>query len=233
MVRFDKKGKLLYINNIMGLIVNEIFCSIQGESSKAGFRSVFVRLTGCNLNCHYCDTEYAKKSGEKISIDKIIDDIKKFEDIDHITITGGEPLLQPKSIILMKRLLDLDYSVQLETNGSINLKDVPQKVRKIVDIKTLSSGEAASFLIENLKFIDESDEIKFVISDIDDYHYSRDYIEKNLRDNKGIINFSPVPGMMSSAKLSELILVDRLQVRLNLQLHKIIWPDGEPKINEV
>ncbi len=217
----------------MDLVVNEIFHSIQGESTKAGFTSTFIRLTGCNLNCNFCDTEYARTSGNRISIDKIINDISTSGNINHITITGGEPLLQLDSITLMKRLLQKDYTIQLETNGSINLKNVPPEVTKIVDIKTPSSGETSSFLMKNLQYINIMDELKFVISDLKDYQYSKDFIEENLRGKEFIINFSPVHEKLTPSKLAELILVDRLQARLNLQLHKIIWPEGESKTNEV
>ena len=213
----------------MDILVNEIFYSIQGETTKAGFPSLFIRLCGCNLNCLYCDTVYAKSNGYAISIDKILENVKSYKSINHVTLTGGEPLLQDNSIHLMENLLKLGHSVQLETNGSISIKDVPRQVRKIVDVKTPSSGEAESFLLENLKFINKNDELKFVISDIDDYNYSKDFLEKHIEKNESVINFSPVLSKMSIFKTAELILVDRLRVRLNIQLHKIIWPGEEPK----
>lgn len=213
----------------MNLKVNEIFYSIQGESTRTGFPCLFLRLTGCNLNCRYCDTKYARDSGTIISIDDILKKVKVYGTIDHITITGGEPLIQSNSIDLMKKLLDLQYAVQLETNGSILFKDVPKDVRKISDIKTPSSGEPDSFNFHNLNYLDAKDEVKFVISDNDDYEYAKKIITEHLRDIDAVINFSPVTEKFSASKLAELILIDRLQVRLNLQLHKIIWPDGEPK----
>ena len=212
----------------MALIINEIFHSIQGETSTSGFPSVFIRLTGCNLNCVWCDTKYAKTAGNEMQIAEILKKIRDFGPVNHITITGGEPLTQVESIDLMKSLLKLNYNIQLETNGSILLKNVPRKVRKIVDVKTPSSGEVLSFLYENLYYINDRDELKFVISDIADYNYSRDFIMKN-QGIKGMINFSRVDKKMDYSKLAGLILIDRLPVRLNLQLHKIIWPDGEPK----
>ena len=213
----------------MDLQVNEIFYSIQGESTNAGFPSLFVRLYGCNLNCSYCDTEYAKTEGFTVSIDSIVDDIVKYKSINHITITGGEPLLQSNSIILMERLIDSGYPVQLETNGSISVEDVPDEVRKIVDVKTPSSNEDGAFLKKNLEYLDRNDELKFVISDRNDYSYSKDYIEKHLGNCEVIINFSPVLKKMQISELAELILLDRLNVRLNIQLHKMIWQDEEPK----
>ncbi len=215
----------------MNLKVNEIFHSIQGESVRAGFRSIFIRLMGCNLSCKYCDTEYAKNSGDIINIETIIDKVKSLGKTDHITITGGEPLIQNHSPELMKILINMGYSIQLETNGSINLKEVPEKTRKIVDIKTPSSGESSSFLMKNIQYLDRADELKFVISDIDDYEYSKEFIERNLGDIETIINFSPVPGKISFAVIAEQIILDRLPVRLNLQQHKIIWPNGEPKLD--
>ncbi len=217
-------------NNIyMNLMVNEIFHSIQGESTRAGFRSIFIRLTGCNLNCSFCDTDYAKNAGSILSINDIIDEIQKIGKCDHITLTGGEPLLQTKSLALMKELINMDYSINLETNGSINVKDVPDKTRKIVDVKTPSSGESDSFLMDNLKYIDEHDELKFVISDLRDYKFAKEFIDRNLANTKATINLSPVYETMSYAELAEQIIVDRLPVRLNLQQHKIIWPKGEPE----
>ncbi|MDY6932862.1 MAG: radical SAM protein [Spirochaetota bacterium] len=213
----------------MDLLVNETFYSIQGESSRAGFPSIFIRLCGCNLNCIYCDTEYAKAEGYTKSVEKIIEEMASHKSINHITITGGEPLLQINSIFLMERLIDIGYSVQLETNGSLSVKNVPAGVRKILDVKTPSSGEVTSFMFDNLNYLSKKDEIKFVIADIDDYNFAKDFLKKYLRKKKIIINFSPVLNSMSISELAELILIDRLQVRLNIQLHKIIWPIAEPK----
>jgi 7-carboxy-7-deazaguanine synthase len=215
--------------NIMN--INEIFYSIQGETSRAGFPSVFIRMAGCNLECSYCDTVYArhKSSGKEMSINDIIKEAKIYKNIDHVTITGGEPLLQKDSINLMNELIVKGYTVQLETNGSISLKDVPYKVRKIVDVKTPSSGHVTSFIFENLKYLNNSDELKFVILDTDDYKFSVEFIKNNIPDIKIVINFSPVFGKIPGDRLAELILIDRLPVRLNLQLHKLLWPEGEPK----
>ncbi|MBN2401502.1 MAG: radical SAM protein [Spirochaetes bacterium] len=211
--------------------INEIFYSIQGETTRAGFPTAFIRLAGCNLKCSYCDTAYARleSSGKEMSINEIIRQIGKAKYFDHVTVTGGEPLLQPDSIRLMSDLIRKGYKVQLETNGSISLKNVPKKVVKIADVKTPSSGHASSFLIENFKYLNNTDELKFVILDINDYNFSVEFLKKYIRSKKYIINFSPVHGAMSGAELAELILADNLPVRLNLQLHKIIWPNGEPK----
>lgn len=211
----------------MILLVNEIFRSIQGETTTAGFPSLFIRLTGCNLNCTYCDTNYARTSGLEMTIDEILAKAD-FNGINHITITGGEPLIQDNSIDLMQKLLDLNYSVQLETNGTISLRNVPGGIRKIVDIKTPSSGEAESFLMENLLYLDGSDEIKFVLSDKKDYLFAKEFILKNLNHTEAVINLSPVHDLFPADELAGLIILDRLPVRLNLQIHKILWPDGEP-----
>jgi 7-carboxy-7-deazaguanine synthase len=229
-MNIDKFLKYGYII-IMKLYINEIFYSIQGETTRAGFPSLFIRLAGCNLKCSYCDTAYARliTAGKEYSIDQIIEKSVSYGYCDHITVTGGEPLMQPDSIFLMEKLLEKGYNVQLETNGSMSLKNVPERVRKIVDVKTPSSGEVASFLMDNLQYISDTDELKFVILDIDDYKYSVDFLKNNLQGRDIIINFSPVHNAMSGDKLAELILIDKLHVRLNLQLHKVLWPQGEPK----
>lgn len=206
----------------MELTVNEIFYSIQGEGKRAGFPSVFIRLTGCNLNCVYCDTQYAKTDGNSMQIDSIIQKTIEYKSADHVTVTGGEPLIQENTITLLSRLIELDLDVQIETNGSISLSGIPDKVRKIVDVKTPSSNESGSFNMDNLKLIKDSDEIKFVISDINDYRFSGEFIRNRLIKVNTVINFSPVYNKMSYSELANLILTDRLPVRLNLQLHKII-----------
>lgn len=215
--------------SVMHLRINEIFYSIQGETIRAGYPSVFIRLTGCNLRCHYCDTAYAWDAGDDMSLDEVIAQVKKYRGVHHVTVTGGEPLLQPNVIRLMEQLCDFGYAVQLETNGSLSLRNVPQQVRKIVDVKTPSSGAVESFLMENLDYIAADDELKFVIGTHDDYIFARDFFEKYLEKSEGAVSFSPVLGSFAPRRLAELILKDGLPVRLNVQLHKIIWPEGEPK----
>ncbi len=214
----------------MNLNVNELFYSIQGETTRAGLPSFFIRLAGCNLDCSYCDTRYARTERTSMPVRDIVRAATHYESAHHITITGGEPLLQPDTIVLMEMLLERNIPLQVETNGSISLHGVPAKVRKIVDVKTPSSGEEGSFLMGNLNHISADDEIKFVISDRSDYDYCRAFVKKYLEKKECIINFSPVYGKMQIASLAEAILADRLPVRLNLQLHKIIWPGGEPKV---
>jgi 7-carboxy-7-deazaguanine synthase len=214
----------------MDLIINEIFYSLQGETTTAGFPSLFIRLAGCNLNCSYCDTVYSRdsSSGKKMSIKDIIVTASSYKYIHHITITGGEPLMQDNSIFLMDDLIAAGYNIQLETNGSFSLKNVPARVKKIVDVKTPSCGNGKSFLMENLNYLNSTDELKFVILDTEDYNFSVDFIKKNIHSKNLVINFSPVTDNISEASLAAMIINDNLPVRLNLQLHKILWPKGEP-----
>ena len=214
----------------MTLTVNEIFYSIQGETVTAGLPSVFVRLAGCNLDCAYCDTRYARDNGTAMEIGTIMQKIEGFPSADHVTVTGGEPLSQPNAVILLRQIIDRGWKCQIETNGSILLKDVPEKVRKIVDVKTPSSGESDSFDIRNLKYLNDRDEVKFIIADAGDYEFSRDFISKYHVKKGAVINFSPAFNTMSYSDLADRIIADGLSVRLNLQLHKIIWgPDARCK----
>jgi 7-carboxy-7-deazaguanine synthase len=207
----------------MTLTINEIFYSIQGETTTAGLTSVFIRLSGCNLNCSYCDTAHARTEGCEMQLDAILHQIDKCSSANHVTITGGEPLLQNNTMPLVKSILDAGRNVQIETNGSILVKDVPEQARRIVDVKTPSSGEADSFDMRNLKYLTDRDEIKFVIADAGDYDFSKDFISTHLIKKGVTINFSPVYGLMPGMELADRILADQLSVRLNLQLHKILW----------
>ena len=209
------------------LDINEIFYSIQGETTRTGFPSLFIRLAECNLNCTWCDTAYAR-TGNPVTIAHILQIIERYPTLHHITITGGEPLLQKNTLTLLKILCKRYYPLQLETNGSISLEHVPPPVHKIVDVKTPSSGHAGSFDLLNIRFLQPHDEIKFVIADDNDYNYSKDFINKYLKDSPCVINFSPVIGIMEPKQLAEYILRDKLNVRLNIQLHKILW-HCEPK----
>ena len=211
----------------MKLKVNELFYSVQGETSTAGFLSFFIRLTGCNLDCAYCDTRYAREQGREMPIELIIEAIQRSGPFHHITVTGGEPLCQEGTPELLSRLVSLGNRVQIETNGSIGLERVPRGVRKIVDVKTPSSGHAGSFLMSNLPLIQPGDELKFVISNRDDYVFARDFMRQHLNGTDAIINLSPAYGEMDPAQLAGLILAEGLNVRLNLQLHKIIWGSEE------
>ena len=205
----------------MKLRVNEIFYSIQGESTTAGFPSLFIRLSGCNLNCSWCDTVKAKEEGREMDIDDIIDEVNRNKPFHHVTLTGGEPLLQDGAIHLLQRLSEEGYSSQVETNGTVPFSTVPDNVRIIVDVKTPSSGERNSFKEENIKYLRKVDEVKFVISLMEDYEFAKSFIKEKLRGVESVINFSPATGMMEPWVLANLIIRDKLDVRLNLQLHKI------------
>ena len=203
------------------LKINEIFYSIQGESSYNGMPCVFIRLTYCNLRCSYCDTEYSFYEGIDMSITKIINEIKKY-DCNLIEITGGEPLLQEESIELMKKLIKNKYTVMLETGGSLPITAVPEEVIKIVDFKCPSSkmkNKNDWNIINDLK---EHDEIKFVIGNREDYEWSKNKINQYNLKNKNLL-FSPVHNILDSKVLSEWILEDNLKVRLQIQIHKYIW----------
>lgn len=203
--------------------ISEIFFSIQGESSYAGLPCIFIRLAGCNLKCVYCDTAYAQDldSGYALSIDDILHEIKKFK-CRLVEITGGEPLMQDETIHLIKKLLALKYKVLLETNGTINLKNIDKRVVKIMDIKTPGSGFPYSFDENNLNYLKKGDEVKFVLVDKDDYEWAKELIKKHSLKKKVGILFSAVPKGLSLAQLSKWILKDGLNVRLQPQLHKII-----------
>lgn len=211
----------------MALKVNEIFHSIQGESTYAGQPCVFVRLTGCNLRCNYCDTVYAYEEGIFMDIKTIVNKIKEFE-CSLVEITGGEPLLQNETPELITVLLDSGYNVLLETNGSKDIEGVDNRCTNIMDIKCPSSGEEKNNNLENLKRLNPGDEVKFVIADRADYDFAKVKISLIPDDViAGIsIHFSPCFSIIKPDELASWILEDKLNVRLNLQLHKYIWhPD--------
>lgn len=207
------------------LKINEIFYSIQGESTYAGHRCVFVRLTYCNLRCSYCDTEYAFNEGTDKSIETIIDEIKKYN-CNLIEITGGEPLMQEESLELMKKLCDLNFKVMLETGGSLPIKDVDERVKIIMDLKTPSSGMMKKNFYENINLIKNNDEIKFVIGSREDYEWSKEIIKNYQLNDKCPVLFSTIFDQLKPVTLSEWILKDKLNVIFQLQMHKYIWePD--------
>ncbi|NWF51676.1 MAG: radical SAM protein [Nitrospirae bacterium] len=202
--------------------VCEIFKSIQGESSYAGMPCLFIRLTGCNLRCTYCDTKYAYFDGEELSEDNILNKVHR-AGIKLVEITGGEPLLQREVYQLIKTLLDDGYKVLLETNGSISIRDVDRRAVIILDIKTPGSGMNKEMDFSNFDYIKKIDEIKFVITDRRDYEWSKEIIQNhNLKDRCHIL-ISPAYGIMDPEELAKWILEDSLDVRLNLQLHKYIF----------
>lgn len=211
----------------MSLKVNEIFKSIQGESTWAGLPCTFIRLTGCNVRCGYCDTKYAYDEGEEMEIEQILSRIKVFN-ILLVEVSGGEPLAQREADLLIEALLSEGYKVLLETNGTISIEPL-SRLRKagemhiILDIKTPSSGVSDKVCWDNLKHVTADDEIKFVLGDRGDYNWAQEVTEKYKLIGKCPILFSPVSGSLDPAILAEWILGDDLDVRLNLQLHKIIW----------
>jgi 7-carboxy-7-deazaguanine synthase len=204
------------------LKVNEIFYSIQGESSYAGRPCVFVRLTGCNLRCSYCDTQYAYDSGDQLEIDEIIARVTTSHRCQLVEVTGGEPLVQNDTPLLISGLLDQGLEVLLETNGSKDISQIDGRCVRIVDIKCPSSGEEGKNDLGNLKRLTEKDEIKFVIGSREDYAYAKKFLDISaLTRNR--VHFSPVFGKMDPKILAKWILRDHLEVRLQLQLQKIIW----------
>jgi 7-carboxy-7-deazaguanine synthase len=205
------------------LTVNEIFHSIQGESTHAGRRCVFVRLTACDLRCSWCDTPYAFHEGRKMSLEEIVAEIDR-HDCDTVELTGGEPLLQKNIYPLIDLLLAQGKLVLIETGGHISLEQVPAAVRTIMDVKCPGSGEAGKTDWANVERLDGNDEVKFVIRDRDDYDYARDVLRRyQLHERVAAVLFSPVHGVMDPKTLSEWVLADRLPVRVQLQVHKYIW----------
>jgi 7-carboxy-7-deazaguanine synthase len=202
--------------------INEIYLSVQGESSHTGLPCIFVRLTGCNLRCAWCDTAYAFHEGKTRSIDQTLKEMEKFG-VNLVEITGGEPLMQEDVYPLMNALLKNGYQVMLETGGSLSLKKVPRDVIKIMDLKCPGSGEHEKNNLDNLKFLAPHDEIKFVILDRQDYEWSRELIKKYKINEIAPILFSPVYDKLELKEMVKWILEDRLPVRLQTQLHKIIW----------
>ena len=204
------------------LEVTEIYKSVQGESTYMGLPCVFIRLTGCNLRCVWCDTPHAFHDGKKLSIHQIIDEVKSY-DINLVEITGGEPLLQKEVFPLMESLLKNKFKVMLETSGSLAINNVPAKVIKIIDLKCPGSGEENKNLWENLNHLTSTDEIKFVIADKTDYEWSKKVLKDYELDKKVPVLFSPVFEKLKLKDLTEWILEDNLPVRLHIQLHKYIW----------
>tara|TARA_B100000586_G_scaffold52465_1_gene35205 strand:- start:108 stop:791 length:684 start_codon:yes stop_codon:yes gene_type:complete len=210
------------------LIINEIFYSIQGESSRIGLPTIFIRLTGCPLRCQYCDTEYAFYEGKKMRMSSILNKIKKYP-TKYVTVTGGEPLAQQSCLKLLAKLCNFGYDVSLETSGAINVSNVDKRVKKIIDIKTPGSAEENKNKFENLKHLTTKDEIKFVICDQSDYVWAKkNIIEKNMANICEII-FSPAHESIKPKNLANWILKDQLNVRMQIQLHKYLWGDRPGK----
>jgi 7-carboxy-7-deazaguanine synthase len=205
------------------LRINEIFHSIQGESTHAGRPCVFVRLTGCNLRCVWCDTAYAFHDGAALSVDDVVDRAAAYG-CDLIEVTGGEPLLQPEAVDLMRALLGRGFEVLLETGGSLPIDDVPIGVKRIIDLKCPGSGEVERNLWRNLDVLRAGDEIKFVIADRADYEWAADTVRSRELSDKAIVLFSPVHGALPGGELARWVLSDSLPVRVQIQMHKQLWP---------
>jgi len=210
--------------------VTEIFRSIQGESTYAGLPCIFVRLTGCNLRCVWCDTAYAFYGGAKMTVEQVIAEVRKLSErdgqrvVELVELTGGEPLLQKESYSLIDRLLEDRYRVLVETSGERFVGDLPPAAVRIVDVKCPGSGEGGTFYLENLGVLSSRDQLKFVLADRRDYEWARDFLrEYGLQQKVEAIIFSPVFGSLEPRPLAEWILEDGLPVRLGLQLHKFIW----------
>ena len=205
------------------MVITEIFKSIQGESSFAGLPCVFVRLTGCNLRCHWCDTAYAFHGGQKMTLEEVLGRVRLLGG-KLVELTGGEPLLQKETVGLADSLLAEGYQVLIETSGERYVGDLAREVVKIVDVKCPGSGENGRFNLANLDVLERKDQIKFVILDEKDYLYARDFIEAHgVAGRVDEILFSPVFGKIHPRQLAEWILRDNLEVRVGLQIHKFIW----------
>ena len=213
------------MGSTLALKVNEIFFSIQGESSYAGWPCVFIRLTGCNLRCSYCDAVYAYEEGKVKTITEIVEEIKKFP-CTLIEITGGEPLLQSDTPTLTETLLRKNYRVLLETNGSLNINRVSNQCVKIVDFKCPSSGMCQFNNLDNIKYLNDQDEIKFIIGNREDFDFAKGVITllKESPFLKRTIHFAPVFGKIKPGELAKWILKEQVPVHLQLQIQKIIWP---------
>ena len=210
------------------LRITEIFYSLQGESNTVGIPTVFIRLTGCPLRCVYCDTAYAFTGGKKLNINDIITEAEQYN-TPFITVTGGEPLAQPGCIELLTELLNKNFKVSLETSGAIDISNVDQRAVKIMDLKTPSSGELNKNLYENIQYLNSKDQVKFVIGTDEDYNWSKAILTEYALSNRCEILFSPVMGLQNPTELAEKILRDRLSVRFQIQLHKLLWDDAQGK----
>lgn len=204
------------------LRISEIFYSLQGETSRVGLPTVFIRLTGCPLRCTYCDTAYAFTGGQNMSLAEIIKQVAEYSP-RYVTVTGGEPLAQKNCLLLLRALCDAGYEVSLETGGALDISAADKRVMRIVDIKTPASGEAAKNRWENLALLTPHDEIKFVLCDEKDYQWAKQILRQYTLTEKCPVLFSPAHGTLEATQLADWILRDRLQVRLQVQLHKLLW----------
>ena len=208
------------------LRLTEIFLSVQGESRSAGWPTVFVRLTGCPLRCTYCDTAYAFQGGEWWDIDAILAEVAR-HGVRHVCVTGGEPLAQKRCTVLLEKLCDAGYAVSLETSGAIDIANVDTRVSRVLDLKTPASGEMHRNLLSNLPRLTPHDQVKFVICDRADYEWARAMLAEHALAERCEVLFSPSYGQQSARDLAEWIIADRLPVRFQVQLHKILWGEEQ------
>lgn len=211
--------------NSIQLRITEIFYSLQGESVTVGLPTVFIRLTGCPLRCHYCDTTYAFNGGEIISIDALLDKLTIYS-CKNICVTGGEPLAQPACFTLLSKLCDANYHVSLETSGARDIKDVDNRVMIVMDLKTPGSGESEKNLFHNVHHLKTSDQIKFVICSRKDYDWACHILKEYQLSSRAHILFSPSWQELNATTLANWIVEDQLNVRLQIQLHKILWGEA-------
>ena len=207
------------------LRITEIFASVQGESSRVGLPTVFVRLTGCPLRCTWCDTAYAFTGGSTRTLDDILAEVAR-HGLRHVCVTGGEPLAQKGCLALLTALCDAGYDVSLETSGALDIAEVDARVARIVDLKAPGSGEVDKNRYENIPLLRASDEVKIVLADAADYDWARAQIATHALDRRCSVLLSPVAGELDPAELAEWVVRDRLPVRIQLQLHKILWNDA-------
>ena len=207
------------------LRITEIFYSLQGEARTVGWPTVFVRLTGCPLRCQYCDTAYAFHGGKLIDFDSILADVAQYNP-RFVTVTGGEPLAQPESRALLRELCDRGYEVSLETSGALDVSDIDARVSVVMDIKTPGSREEAKNRYDNIALLQAKDQIKFVICGRTDYEWSRDKLREYDLPARCEVLFSPSFEELNPAELAEWILEDRLPVRMQMQIHKLLWHDA-------
>lgn len=210
------------------LRISEIFYSLQGESTRVGLPSVFIRLTGCPLRCTYCDTTYAFSGGNTQTLDEIMQQVATYA-TSYVCVTGGEPLAQKGCLTLLKALCDAGYSVSLETSGALDVSSVDPRVSKVLDIKTPASGEMSKNMWANIAHLNAHDEIKFVLCDEADYCWATQILKEHQLTEKCTVLFSPAQGQLEARDLAEWILRDNLPVRLQVQLHKLLWGNQQGK----
>jgi len=210
------------------LRINEIFHSLQGETSRVGLPTVFIRLTGCPLRCTYCDTSYAFQEGETLALQEILDKVAQFHP-RYVTVTGGEPLAQKNCLPLLRQLCDAGYSVSLETGGAMDISKVDSRVSRILDIKTPGSGEVGKNRWKNLEFLTPHDEVKFVLCGEEDYLWAKHVLSEKRPADRCPVLLSAAQDQLEPARLAEWILRDNLPVRLQIQLHKLLWGEGRGK----